>query len=176
MREHCPSEAEPVKPSLAPEAPDMRERVEAVIDNAFGPGRYAKVAERVRERGARFEPELSRVALEGASVLGACRIWSVSVGAAHAYFLGPLAVSPARQHEGLGAALVASAVDACREAGGAAVIAIGAHTFFGPLGFVSMPAGQVTLPGPVDPGRLLCLSLVPGACAALAGVCRAPGA
>jgi predicted N-acetyltransferase YhbS len=150
--------------------------IERVLDRAFGPGRFAKTSERVRERGAAFEPSLSRVALgEDGAVLGCSRIWRISVGGAPAFFLGPLAVDPGAQHHGLGAALVRDALSACRASGlGGGVILVGAESFFKPLGFFLIPAGRVTLPGPVDERRLLWAELRPGGLDKVAGLVEAP--
>ena len=74
--------------TLAAETSAHAAQIEGVLDRAFGPGRYAKTSERVRERGARHELALSRVAVnEAGEVIGVCRIY-----AAHAYprFLGHL--------------------------------------------------------------------------------------
>ncbi len=148
--------------TYAAERPEHAEAIERVIARAFGPGRYAKTSERVRERGAVLEPALSRVALdEAGEVVGVCRIWSVSAGAP-LYFLGPLAVDPAAQSVGVGLALVREAVVACRIMGGGAIVLVGAEPFFRPVGFTIVPAGRVRLPGPVDPNRLLWLELRPG--------------
>ena len=45
--------------------------------------------------------------------------------------------------------------------------------YYGRFGFKPVPPGQITLPGPVDPARLLALELVPGALAATTGMVRA---
>jgi predicted N-acetyltransferase YhbS len=161
---------------LVSERPEHAQDIERVLDRAFGPGRLAKTSERVRERGAVFEPSLSRVAVdESAAVLGCSRIWRVSVGGAPAFFLGPLAVDPDAQHHGLGAALVRDAMAACRASGGGGgVILVGAEPFFSPLGFFIVPTGRVTLPGPVDPKRLLWAELRPGGLDKVAGMISAP--
>jgi predicted N-acetyltransferase YhbS len=145
-----------------------------VLDRAFGPGRFAKTSERVRERGAIAEPGLSRVALDGnGEIVGVCRIWRVEAGAP-VFFLGPLAVDPDAQHAGLGVTLVREAVQACRAAGGAGIIAVGAEPFFRPIGFTRVPDGRVTLPGPADPARLLWLELKPGGLDKVQGLVTAP--
>jgi predicted N-acetyltransferase YhbS len=160
---------------LASEAPEHGPAIERVLARAFGPGRFAKTSERVREHGAVFEPGLSRVALDAeGQVRGCCRIWSVAVAGKPSYFLGPLAVDPQSQSLGLGVSLVRAAVDACRIAGGDAVILVGAAPFFQPLGFSVIPKGRVTLPGPVDPERLLWIALHPGGVDALSGALSAP--
>jgi predicted N-acetyltransferase YhbS len=141
------------------EKPEHADGIEAVLNRAFGPGRFAKTSERVRERGAAPEPGLSRVALDGAgAVIGVCRISSVVAGAP-LYFLGPLAVDPDARSSGVGLTLVREAVTACRGRGGNAVVLVGAEKFFRPLGFSVVPEGRLQMPGPVDPARFLWLEL-----------------
>ncbi len=148
--------------TLIAEKPEHAEGVERVLERAFGPGRFAKTSERVRERGAAFEPSLSRVALNDAGeVIGVCRIWRAEAGQP-VYFLGPLAVDPGAQSGGLGLALVQACVGACRAVGGSAIVLVGAEKFFAPAGFSLVPAGRVSLPGPTDPARLLWQALRPG--------------
>lgn len=148
--------------TLTAEKPEHADAIERVLSRAFGPGRYAKTSERVRERGAVLEPTLTRVALdEAGEVVGVCRIWRAEAGVP-VYFLGPLAVDPAQQSAGLGIALVHNAVAACRASGGNGVILVGAERFFNAAGFSVVPKGRIMLPGPVDSARLLWLALRPG--------------
>lgn len=148
--------------TLVAEKAEHAAAIERVLDRAFGPGRFAKTSERVRERGARAEPALSRVALdEAGAVIGVCRIWSVRAEAP-VYFLGPLAVDPAAQSAGLGAALVKECVSASRAAGGGGIVVVGAERFFAPLGFSTVPHDRIQLPGPADPARVLWMALRPG--------------
>lgn len=160
---------------LVAEKPDYRDAIERVLDSAFGPGRYAKTSERVRERGAVLEPSLSRVALnEAGEIVGVCRIWRASAGQQPIYFLGPLGVDPAARQAGIGLALARDAVAACRAKGGGAVVLVGAEKFFEPLGFSVVPAGLLRLPGPVDPTRFLWLELRPGGLEKVQGEIAAP--
>jgi predicted N-acetyltransferase YhbS len=160
--------------TLVAERPEHQAAIERVLTRAFGPGRFAKTSERVRERGAVFEPNLTRVALNDAGdVVGVCRIWRAAAGAS-VFFLGPLAVDPTQQAAGLGLSLVRDAVAACRASGGNGVILVGAERFFHPLGFTIVPQGRVALPGPVDPARLLWLELRPGGLDKVQGELRAP--
>jgi predicted N-acetyltransferase YhbS len=148
--------------TIVAEKPEHDAAIERVLDRAFGPGRFAKTSERVRERGARPELALSRVALDDAGeVIGVCRIWRVKAGV-ELFFLGPLAVDPAAQATGLGLELTREAVTACRVSGGAGVIVVGAERFFRPVGFTIVPKDRLALPGPVDPQRFLWLELRPG--------------
>jgi predicted N-acetyltransferase YhbS len=160
--------------TLIAERPEHAGEIERVLDRAFGPGRRAKSSERVRERGAAFEPSLSRVALnEAGEVVGVCRIWRVQAGAP-LFFLGPLAVDPAAQQAGIGQALARDAVAACRARDGAGIVLVGAESFFRPIGFTVIPPGRITMPGPVDPDRLLWLELRAGGLDGVSGELKAP--
>jgi predicted N-acetyltransferase YhbS len=160
--------------TFAAEKPEHRDAIERVLDRAFGPGRHAKTSERVRERGARHEMHLSRVALDDkGELIGVCRIWSVEAGAPM-FFLGPLAVDPGAQAAGLGLKLTSETVSACRAARGNGIILVGAERFFRPLGFTIVPKDHLKLPGPVDPARLLWLELNLGGLQKVQGELTAP--
>ena len=165
------ADAESVR--FAPERREDAAAVEALIDRAFGPGRFAKTAERLRE-GAHAHPELSVCAwvgdrLAGDRLAGAVRLWPARIGGRPAVFLGPIAVKRALRRHGLGAELVEQACLRARSAGEGVVILVGDTGFFGPLGFEPVPAGRVTLPGPVDAKRLLWTALSPGALEGVGG-------
>ncbi|HWA62802.1 MAG TPA: N-acetyltransferase [Caulobacteraceae bacterium] len=153
-------------PPLTPERPEDGPAVEALIARAFGPGRYVKAAERLRE-GAVPLLDISFVARQGGEVVGCVRMWPVRVGTAPAVLLGPFAVDPACRSQGLGAALIRRAVAAARTAGHALIVLVGDAPYFGPLGFV--PAPDLVLPGPVDRRRIFALALQPGAADQLSG-------
>jgi predicted N-acetyltransferase YhbS len=163
-----------VPASFIAEKPECKAAIEAMLDRAFGPGRHAKTSERVRERGAVPDPALSRVAVDDeGKIVGACRISRVEAGAPM-FFLGPLAVDPEARHAGLGLALARATVAACRATGGNGIVLVGAEAFFRPLGFSVAPPGRLTLPGPIDPARLLWLELRPGGLDKVQGPIGAP--
>lgn len=126
--------------------------IEALLDRAFGPGRFAKVSERVREF-ADFAQDLSFCAVEGDTVVGVVRMWRVAAGDQPIVFLGPLAVEASERRAGLGAMLVERACEASRDAGEAAVVLVGDLPYFQRVGFAVAP--DVKLPGPVDARRVL---------------------
>lgn len=130
--------------------------IERLAAAAFGPGRHARTAFRIRERG-RHDPALSFVAAVGAdgTLAGSVRMTPVAIGAADAWLLGPLAVAPEWSRRGIGRALVMRAVGAADSAGGAPVLLVGDLPYYGPCGFRRVDRERVRLPGPVEPGRLL---------------------
>jgi predicted N-acetyltransferase YhbS len=157
---------------IAPEAPADGPGVMELVERAFGPGRYAKSAERLREGNA-FDPGLSFVARRDGRVAGSVRLWPVRIGPRAALLLGPIAVDEAARSRGLGAALAERACDAAAAAGHELVVLVGDLGFFQRIGFEWAPA-DVQLPGPADPQRILVKALKPGAAEGLEGVLALP--
>jgi predicted N-acetyltransferase YhbS len=153
----------------APFGPGDQQGFVPILDAAFGPGRHAKTSERVRENGALFAQELSRAAFVDGRLVGGCQIWRIRIGDRSALFLGPLAVHPEAQRNGLGAKLVLDCVAACRAASESVMLLVGAPSFFAPLGFERVPPNALAMPGPVDPNRLLWQALQEGALQDLRG-------
>jgi len=129
------------------EAPADAAAVEGLVLAAFGPGRFAKTAERLRER-ARIATGF--VAHEDGKVIGSVRLWAITVGGEPALFLGPIAVSADSRRAGLGADLVQACVD---RAGDVGILLVGDLPYFGRFGF--QPAPDARLNGPVDQRRVL---------------------
>ncbi len=156
---------------VAPETPADRVAVDRLNERAFGPGRFARTAYRLREM-AGGRSALSFVARVSTLLVGANQLTAVTCGAAPALLLGPLTVDPAFRGRGVAAALVRISLDAARAAGHRLVVLVGDEAYYRRFGFARVPAGRLTLPGPVDPARLLVLELVPGAFEGVGGAVR----
>jgi predicted N-acetyltransferase YhbS len=140
---------------------------------AFGPGRFARTAYRVREGVPPVVPLCLTGWLDG-RLVGGIRFTAVRIGkAGNALLLGPLVVDPVHAGKGYGRALVEQGLARARAQGFALVLLVGDMPYYGRFGFVPVRPGQVTLPGPVDPARLLALELEPGAVANAVGLVRA---
>ena len=151
----------------------METTVTALIDRVFGPGRFAKVSERLRE-GNRLLADCSFVAIRDARPVASVRMWPVTIGEAPAAFLGPLAVDPDERSAGLGQALVERACQAASAAGWKAVLLVGDAAYFSRAGFSAAGAAGIVMPGPVDPRRVLLRALVPGGDEGLVGRVSVP--
>ena len=158
---------------LQPERRKDAPLVTDLIDRAFGPGRYAKAAERLREHNTPLL-DISFCAWRDGRLVGCVRMWPILIGERPAVFLGPFAVEPEFRSLGLGATLIRRAVAASAEAGHAMILLVGDAPYFEPLGFRKVPPGRITLPGPVDPNRVFSLALVPGGDDDLAGAVMVP--
>jgi predicted N-acetyltransferase YhbS len=140
---------------------------------AFGPGRFARSAYRVREGVPPVAPLSLCAALNG-KLFGGIRFTAIRIGAErNAALLGPLVVDPAEKGKGIGRALVQEGLMRARAEGFALVLLVGDMPYYGRFGFQPVPFGQITLPGPVDPARLLAVELVPGTLAGAAGQVKA---
>ena len=136
--------------------------VEALIDRAFGPGRFTKVSERVREF-ATFAPDMSVCALSEQRILGCARMWHVRVGGRPVMFLGPFAVEFGERNAGFGERMISRACEAALAAGETHVVLVGDEPYFSRVGFSTASGRRVAMPGPVDQRRVLVRSLTPDA-------------
>ncbi|KMW58548.1 Protein export cytoplasm protein SecA ATPase RNA helicase [Candidatus Rhodobacter oscarellae] len=153
--------------SLATEQPEDWWEVEALYDLCFAPGREALSSYRLRD-GAPPVAALCLVARDADGILGgAVRFWEVRVGAARALLLGPIAVHPTRQGEGLGGLLMNQSLGAARALGWERVMLVGDAPYYGRYGFA--PLTGVEMPPPTNPDRVLGLPLVPRAWQGVAG-------
>ena len=160
---------------IVPETPALHaDAIEDLFDRTFGPGHFAKTAERLREYSASL-PAINRVAVEDGRVVGVCRVWPLVVGGARApaLFYGPVAVDPAYRGQFLSLRITEAALDAGKAAGWPAAILIGAHSLFGKAGFVVAPEHRLTFPGPQDQGRVMVRDLA-GDASQLEGLVTAP--
>lgn len=152
--------------------------IELINEEAFGPGRFTRAAYRIREDGP-HDRELSFVAMHGDKVIASVRMTPIVAGEGRAMLLGPLAVRPAFKNVGIGRKLLHMAVDAAAAAGEGLVVLVGDEPYYGPHGFKKVAHGQMTMPRPVDPERLLAAELEPEALAAMRGAvmhaARLPG-
>lgn len=156
---------------ILPERPEHDEAIEALAAEAFGPGRFAKTAYRLRD-GAEQIGSLCLVAMLQRELVGSVRLSAITIGRTPALLLGPLVVRPAEKGRGHGIALMRTALDRAREEGHRLVILVGDIPYYGRVGFNHVPFGRVKLPGPVDPRRLLYLELVDGAFDGVCGEAR----
>lgn len=135
--------------------------VEALYDLCFAPGREALSSYRLRDCVVQVSG-LSLVARDEAGILGgAIRYWPVQIGSDTALLLGPVAVHPTRQGEGLGSVLIRDSLSRAQNLGWTRVILVGDAPYYSKFGFRKLT--DVTMPPPTNPERVLGLPLVPRA-------------
>jgi len=157
--------------TILPETADDAEPIERLHERTFGPGRYARTAFRIRE-GRGHLLALSFTARIGSLLVGSLRLTPICIGETPALLLGPLTVEPPFRSRGIGGTLIKRALDDAKKQGHKLVVLVGDEPFYGKVGFTQIPKGQVKMPGPVDPARLLVAELVPGAFNGVSGLIR----
>lgn len=142
---------------------------EALLDRCLGERRTAKSSERLRE-GRLPADGLALTAERDGVVVATVRLWSVEAGGKAALLLGPLAVAPELQGEGLGRAMMREAIwrAACR--GHGAVLLVGDAAYYERFGFSGDLTRDLAMPGPVERERFLGLELHDGALSGASGV------
>ncbi len=152
---------------LRPETKDDWWEVEALYDLCFAPGREALSSYRLRD-GIDPVAGLSHVARDaGGTLAGAIRYWPVRVGALDALLLGPVAVHPTHQGEGLGGFLIRESLGVAAEQGHERVLLVGDAPYYGRFGFTRLDG--VEMPPPTNPDRVLGHELTPGCWAGVRG-------
>jgi Predicted acetyltransferase len=148
---------------------------EALLDTCFGPERFQKTCERLRE--GRLPAEgLALVIEQEERVVGTVRLWHVSAGPNRpALMLGPIAIDPALQGLGLGAKLMNEALARASRRGHGAVLLVGDAPYYARFGFSTERTGSLWLPGPFERGRFLALELEAGALEGAQGLVSATG-
>ena len=132
--------------------------VEDLQAMAFGPGRFARTAFRVRERFP-IDESLSLIAEVNGMPCGSVWMTPVSIGGIDGYMLGPLATHPDFRKRGAGKLLAREVTRIALDRGpGEFVLLVGDRDYYCPLGWVPMELGAVQFPGPVDPTRVLVYS------------------
>jgi predicted N-acetyltransferase YhbS len=157
--------------TILAETPEDREAIDRLNARTFGPGRFAKSAYRIREEVPHLL-ELSFTARVGTLLIGSVRLSPIVVGATPALLLGPLTVEPPFRERGIGLQLIECALREAKAKSHRLVVLVGDEPYYGKAGFRRIPRGRVTMPGPVDPERLLVAELVTGAFEGVAGPIR----
>ena len=157
--------------TILPETADDALAIERLHERTFGPGRLAKTAYRLRENIG-HKLELSFTARIGTLLVGSVRLTPIKIGEAKALLLGPLTVEPPFRERGIGQALIERACADAKANGHRLVVLVGDEPYYGKGGFKRIPKGQVKMPGPVDPQRLLVCELAVGAFDGVSGQVR----
>ncbi len=141
--------------------------VEALYDLCFAPGRTALSSYRLRDGVAAVAPLCLVLRDEAGTLAAAIRYWPVEVGGQDVLLLGPVAVHPTRQGEGLANLLIIESLAEARRLGWERVMLVGDVPYYGRYGFQRLDG--VVMPPPTNPDRVLGLALRPGAWADVAG-------
>ncbi len=160
-------------PSLRMPCPNDYAAIDRLHADCFGPGRFTRTAYRIRE-SAEADRTCSRVMFDEDRLIASIELSKIEIGGqAGALLLGPIAVSPDDIGQAHGATLMEAAIDATRAEGHQLIVLVGDMAYFQRFGFEVSPPGDILLPGPVDPERILTLELKSGTRQQYNGLIRA---
>ncbi|SLN68384.1 Acetyltransferase (GNAT) family protein [Roseovarius albus] len=152
---------------LAAETEDDWWEVEALYDLCFAPGREALSSYRLRDDISPV-PHLSMAARDPEGILaGAIRYWPVRIGDLSVLLLGPVAVHPTHQGEGLGGFLIRESLEVARDLGWERAMLVGDAPYYNRFGFEKL--NGVIMPPPTNPERVLGYELIKGAWGGITG-------
>jgi len=157
--------------TISTETANDEQAIERLHERTFGPGRYVLSAYRLREQIGHILG-LSFTARIGTLLVGSVRMLPICIGDTQALLLGPLTVEPPFRSRGIAKALIERALKDAKAKGHRLVVLVGDESYYGRAGFKPIPKGTVTMPGPVDPARLLVCELANGASGNIAGAIR----
>jgi predicted N-acetyltransferase YhbS len=155
--------------NIVPLATQSDDAVERLLDAAFGTDRRGRTAYAIRE-GMRWLPELSYAALDEAGALvGTLQSWPVALhgpdgASAPLIMVGPVAVLPERQRDGIGRLMMDAVVHDARALATEPLMMIGDPEYYGRFwGFSAKGTQRWDAPGPFARRRLLALDAGGGA-------------
>lgn len=147
---------------LSDERPADGAAIERLLDKCFGCDRHGKRSYAYRrDRGPVDGLSVSARARDQGTLLGNIRFWPAWLGGEEVLLLGPLAVDPDHQGEGIGRALVAEGLKRARARGYGLVLLVGDPAYYGRFGFEPAAPHDIFMPGE-DPARLQLREIRPG--------------
>ena len=158
------------------QTPDDHAALKELTERAFGPGRFARTAYRVRE-GAIRDPRLNLCAVLAGDIIGSVDFTPIAIGGVSgALLLGPLIIADDHKNQGHGLRLMLDGLGRARSLDYRLVTLVGDLPYYARAGFGATPPGYIVFPGPVDPARILYAELIPDVLEAYRGLVRSiPG-
>lgn len=155
---------------IVPEHPEHAVLIDPLLDRTFGRNRRQRTTYRLRDGVPPIAALCFASVDDDGSFLGSLRFWPLFVGGRDAILLGPLAVDPMLQGQGIGKAMVVHGLAAAAALGHEICVVVGPPAYYRPFGFINASAAGLIMPGPVEAARFQVTELRPGALKGLHGV------
>ena len=136
------------------ETPEDYEAVYELIRSAFLTAEH-----RDGNEGEAFIPQLSLVAQEGKEILGYVLFTRAWAGEKPLLALAPLAVSPKRQRQGIGSALVREGHRIARELGYGYAAVLGSAEYYARFGYAAAGRHGIQAPPGIPPENFMAIRL-----------------
>ena len=151
------------------------EAIFSINSRAFKSEGEARLVSALREQGA-FDPKLSLVAEKEGHLVGHILFTPVEIGGesktVKAIGLGPIAVLPDYQRQGIGTALIKEGLTACRQYGHKIVFVVGHPRYYPRFGFQPASPKGLKYTYPVPDDVFMVQELMPGGLDGITGTVK----
>jgi putative acetyltransferase len=163
---------------VRPETPADRTAIREINEQAFGRPNEARLVDAIRS-SPDFIPQLSLVAEQDGSLVGHVLFSPLTIQGIEGLgllALGPIAVRPEWQRQGVGGQLIRIGLERAAAMGYRAVVLVGHSTYYPRFGFTSARAYGLEAPFPVSDEHFMALPLQPGGLDGVRGTISFPPA
>lgn len=166
--------------TIRPETPADYPIIAGLIQQAFANDPLSdhqeqQLVAKLREH-ATYVPELALVAEVGNILVGFILLTKIEIVGSDSVWpalaLAPVAVSPAHQAKGIGAALIEAAHQRALSLGHTRIVLLGHAHYYPRFGYERCDQHNITLPIPAPPECCMVIGLEPGALAAMSGMVK----
>ena len=143
------------------ESENDKQEVEELLDLVFSPSRKNLSSYSLRKNVLKINT-LSFVAKNNkGSIVGVIRNWPIFIESRKnlSLLMGPIAVHPTFQGEGLGSFLINYSIKESRKYGWERAVLIGDIEYYKSFGFFQQNNNKIDFPSPTDPERILLLEI-----------------
>jgi len=153
---------------IIPEKPEDVQLIHGINSKAFETDAEARLVDKLR---GVVKPFISLVAKEDGVVLGHILFTPVTVGDTkfQAMGLGPMAVIPGRQGQGIGSTLIIEGLITCRSMGAQAVFVLGEPEYYTKFGFEPASKKQIFYKSDQFAPYFFMIELIPSALNGISG-------
>ena len=143
------------------ESPSDEEKVENLLDLVFSPIRINLSSYSLRKKVPKIKTLCFVAKNIDGSILGVIRYWPILIGERKnlSLLIGPIAIHPTFQGEGLGSYLINHSIKVSKKYGWKRAILIGDIDYYKSFGFFQQYGNKIEFPPPTDPKRILLLEL-----------------
>ena len=136
------------------------EGIDHLLDLVFSPSRINLSSYSLRKKVPKVKT-LCFVAKNTDSIIGVIRCWPILIGRKKkiSLLIGPIAIHPTFQGEGLGSYLINNSIITSKKYGWKRAILIGDIDYYKSFGFFQQKENKIDFPPPTDSKRILLLEL-----------------
>ena len=162
---------------IRPETPSDTKAITKINDLAFGRKNESVLISTLRSNAA-FDPRLSLVALKSGELIGHIFLFPIFIQTEQENYpslsLGPIAVHPEHQNQGVGGRLISQGHEAALKVGYTSVILVGHPWYYPKFGYRMASIWGLTNPWGIHNEAFMAIELVKGSLEGKSGLAKYP--